>query len=50
MCHSYHLIVSSLSLDVEYLFLVASGFFVNGCSSVSHDFGVFMRGGEPKSS
>ena len=39
------LVVSSLSLDVGYLFWYVSVFFflVNGCLTVSSDFGVFMR-------
>ena len=42
---------SSLSLGVGYLFLVGSSvnFFVDGCSAVSYDSAVFMRGGELKS-
>ena len=39
---------SSLSLDVEYLFWLVQVFFVDGCSAVSCDFGVFMREGECK--
>ena len=46
---------SSLPLVVDYLFwsfpgfFVFLGFFVNGCSAVSCDFGVFVTGGELKS-
>lgn len=43
---SNSLVVSSLSLDVGYLFWYVSVFlffFVNGCLTVSSDFGVFMR-------
>ena len=44
---SYHLIVAfSLSLEVEYLFGRFQYFFIDGCSAVSCDFGVFVRGGE----
>lgn len=35
----------SLSLDVKY-FLVGSNLFFSGCSAVSCDFDVSMRGGE----
>ena len=39
---------SSLSLDVEFFFWGGVGYslFVSGCSVVSCDFDVFMRGGE----
>ena len=40
----------SLSLDTEYVFSWGVVFFVDGCSTVGCDFGVFMRGGELKSS
>ena len=44
---SYHLVVaSSLSLDVEYLFTVGCSLLVDGYSTVSCDFSVFMRGDE----
>ena len=35
-----------MSLDVEYLFVVGLSF-IDGCSAVSCDFGVLVRGGEP---
>ena len=42
-------VVSSLFLDVKYIFLVGSGLFCCGCSAVSFEFGVFMRGNELES-
>ena len=46
---SYHLVGSSLSLEVEYLFGRFQSFFVDGCSAVICDFVVFLRGGELRS-
>ena len=45
---SFHLIVTSLYLGVEYLWWVLV-FFVDSHSAVSCDIGVFVRGGELKS-
>lgn len=49
--NSYHLIVAcSLSLHVEFFFFFwyVSVLFVNDCSTVSWDFGIFTRGGKLK--
>ena len=45
--HSYHLaVISSLSLYVRYIFFGRFQSFLDGCSTVSCDFGVFVRRGE----
>ena len=41
--------ISSVSLDVKYLFWYVPVFLVDGCSAGSCDFDVFVRGGELKS-
>ena len=43
------ILASSLSLSVGYIFNRSESFFINGCSAVSYDFGIFMRGGELQS-
>ena len=46
----YHLLMtSSVSLEVEYLFWQVPDFFAVGCSAVSCDLGVFLRGGKCRS-
>ena len=46
----YHLVMAAfLSLDLEYRFWLVPVYFVNVCSAVSCDFGVFLRGDELKS-
>ena len=40
---------SSLSLDIGYLFCQLPVYFVDGCSTVSCNFDVFVRGGDLES-
>ena len=45
----YPLVVAySLPLGVGYIFLIGSSLFLDGCSAVSCNFGILVRGSKPK--